>query len=56
MFTDEEIFKSHLEDILEKERNAKRWKQNINDYPHTGYDYSTDDFDDFEYQQDLYLD
>jgi hypothetical protein len=54
MFKDEDIFEAYLEEIVEIEKFTKRWDTRDNSYPHKNYDYSTDDLDDYEYQQDLY--
>lgn len=52
-FTDEEIFENFQEEVAEKEGMLKHWAKD-SDYPHKEYDYSSDDLNDYEYQQDLY--
>ena len=53
-FKDEDIFNEYLKEIEEKKQQIKYWKRQSG-YPHRNYDYGTDDFDDYEYQQDQYL-
>ena len=52
-FTNEEIRKSFNDEIAEKEDLIDYWAKDEN-YPKDTYDYSTDDYNDYEYQQDLY--
>ena len=52
-FKDEDIMDSYLEELIEKENEINRWGKD-RDYPHDNYDYSTDDPNNFDYQQDMY--
>ena len=53
-FEDKEIIENITEEISDKADLIKDWPKNgESGYPHDDYDYSTDDQNDYEYQQDL---
>ncbi len=49
--TDKDLFESYCSEIREKASAVNDWSKEKG-YPHSYYDYSTDDSDDFEYRQD----